>query len=201
MNTRRTYDNSRRAAQAEKRVEQILDAVMDILGSPERDLSVASIAQKAGVSVPTVNKYFPNRQAIFEAVQERIDERYGRPPQPQSPEQLRASIPRLHQFFAEHEATVRAVVTAPELRPFWEVANRQRNEGVRRAFKKLTAHLPEDEAAAVCGMVIMVIGTESWMALKDDWGLDDAAVTAASIHMLDLILADLRKGAEKGNKG
>jgi AcrR family transcriptional regulator len=200
MSRRRAYDNSRRAAQAGERVEQILDAVLDLLGSPQRDISSAAIARAAHVSVPTINKYFPNRRAIFEAAQARLNERFGRPSQPRSPEELRASIPHLYRFFAEHESMVRAAVTAPELRAFWEIANKRRNQGIRMALKDLTAHLPPDEATGVCAMVMRVIGAESWMAMKDDWSLNDEAAAAAAGRMLDRILASLRTGAGKGER-
>jgi len=67
----RSYDNSRRAARAGDTGHRILDAAIALIGAPEPELSVARIAEHAGVAVPTVYKHFPNREAIFDALEDR----------------------------------------------------------------------------------------------------------------------------------
>lgn len=187
----RPYDNSRRAARSADTAERILDAVIALIGAPDPELSVARIAADAGVAVPTVYKHFANRDAIFEAVQARINERFGRPSWPRTPEGLRASLPRLHQFFAEHEPLVRAAVTAPALRPFWDVTRRRRDDALRRALRPATWHLPRDRATAVAAVVIRIVGAECWLELKHHWKLDDETITAVTLDALDAVLSSI----------
>ena len=196
MSARRAYDNSRRAAQADETARRILDAVIALLGAATGELSAPAIAVEAGVAVPTVYKHFPNRQAIFEAVQDRINERFGRPAWPASVDELRLSIAPLHRFFAAQEALVRAAATAPELRPFWEVTRRRRDEAIARALAPETRHLAADEARAVAAMAVRIVAVETWLELKDVWGLPEAAITAATGRALDALLAGLAREKE-----
>lgn len=189
----RSYDNSRRAARAGDTAERILDAAIALIGVPDPDLSVARIAADARVSVPTVYKHFPNRDAIFDAVQARINERFGRPSWPTTPEGLRASVPRLHRFFAEHEPLVRAAVTAPGLRPFWDLTRRRRDAALRRALEPATAHLPRNRATAIAAVVVRIVGAECWLELKHLWNLDDDTITTVTLDALDAVLSGLTK--------
>jgi AcrR family transcriptional regulator len=141
VTARRAYDNSRRAAAADHTALQILDATIALFGSSRRDTAMTAIAAEAGVSVPTIYSYFPNREALFEALQQRINERLGRPSWPTSADELRRSIPALHRFFAEHESLVRAAVSTAALRPFWDATRRRRDEALRRALREATQHL------------------------------------------------------------
>jgi AcrR family transcriptional regulator len=189
----RSYDNSRRAARAGDTGHRILDAAIALIGAPEPELSVARIAEHAGVAVPTVYKHFPNREAIFDAVQAVINERFGRPAWPATPEALRESVPRLHRFFAEHEPLVRAAVTSPALRPFWDVTRRRRDAALRRALQPATAHLSRDRAAAVAALVIRIVGAECWLELKHHWNLPDETITKVTVDALDAVLSALTR--------
>ncbi|WP_299970345.1 TetR/AcrR family transcriptional regulator [uncultured Roseobacter sp.] len=59
----------RREAQqkrSRKKVEQILDATMDMLSEgPADQITTNKIAEKAGISVGTLYQFFPNKEAIF----------------------------------------------------------------------------------------------------------------------------------------
>jgi AcrR family transcriptional regulator len=195
----RPYDNSRRAARADDTAERILDAVIALIGAPDPDLSVARIAAGAGVAVPTVYKHFPNRDAIFDAVQARINDRLGRPSWPTTPQGIRDSVPRLHRFFAEHEPLVRAAVAAPALRPFWELTRRRRDEALRRALRPATRHLSRDRATATAAIVVRIVGAECWLDLKDYWKLDEDTITAVTLDALDAVLSGIPRRTRHGH--
>ncbi len=56
-----------------RRYEQLLDATEALLvARPETDLSLSMIAEAAGVPLPSVYHFFPNRNAIFMALAERF---------------------------------------------------------------------------------------------------------------------------------
>ncbi|MHC5020107.1 MAG: TetR/AcrR family transcriptional regulator [Planctomycetota bacterium] len=60
----RRYDASRRRAQAQRTREQILDAAVELHG--QGVTAYEPLADAAGVSVATVRKHFPNKEALFE---------------------------------------------------------------------------------------------------------------------------------------
>ena len=68
MTTTRTYELKRRAEQQEETRQRIVDAAVELhttLG-PART-SVAAIAERAGVTRPTVYAHFPDARALFRA--------------------------------------------------------------------------------------------------------------------------------------
>lgn len=61
----RTYTSNRRAESAQRTREAIVEAAVQLHG--EGITTLAAVAEAAGVSLPTVNKYFPTREDLFEA--------------------------------------------------------------------------------------------------------------------------------------
>jgi AcrR family transcriptional regulator len=184
----RAYDNSRRAAQADATTQRIADAVLDLLADPVTELSVAEVAAAAGVSAPTVYKYFPNREAMFAGAQDRAFVRLGVPPSPKSVDELRSLVPRLHAFYAEHEPIVRAVELRPALRGMRDEVHRRRDAGLQRVLAPLLAHLSEDDARATCAMLVRIAAVESWIELRDRWGVPAESVTRAAHWALNALL-------------
>ena len=64
---RRAYDRTLRDAQARQTRVRVLDAVIAALARQE-EISVPALAEKAGVSVPTVYRLFPSREALMPCV-------------------------------------------------------------------------------------------------------------------------------------
>lgn len=61
----RKYDSRRRAENANNTRQAIVDAAVRLHG--EGISTLATIAEEAGVSLPTLNKYFPTREDLFSA--------------------------------------------------------------------------------------------------------------------------------------
>jgi AcrR family transcriptional regulator len=62
---KRTYNSQRRAANAERTRQAIVEAAVKLHGEGVTTLS--AVADAAGVSLPTVNKHFPTREDLFDA--------------------------------------------------------------------------------------------------------------------------------------
>lgn len=62
---KRKYDSRRRAESARRTREAIIEAAVKLHG--EGITTLSSVAEEAGVSLPTVNKHFPNREELFKA--------------------------------------------------------------------------------------------------------------------------------------
>ncbi len=63
-------------ARSKKRVEAILDAAAEIFRDTGYDsATVDAIAEQAGTSIGSIYQFFPNKQALFEALAERCIER------------------------------------------------------------------------------------------------------------------------------
>ena len=85
----RSYDNSLRQKQAEATRELILGSLAQQLAEGGlQDFSVAEAAKRAGVATRTVYRYFPNREAVLEAVSQWVDRQFGDLPFPSNPQEL-----------------------------------------------------------------------------------------------------------------
>lgn len=80
----RTYHSRRRSESATHTRQAIVEAAIKLHG--EGITTLAAVAEEAGVSLPTVNKYFPTRDDLFDACTTHVAENLEYP----SPEILRA---------------------------------------------------------------------------------------------------------------
>src|SRR5688572_26843189 len=80
---RRTYSSKLREEQAESTRERILAGLCELLGAGDvEDLSVPKVAEHAGVSVPTVYRYFPSRKDLFDGLEVYLSREMHAPPFP-----------------------------------------------------------------------------------------------------------------------
>lgn len=70
---RRSYESPLRASQRDATRHAIVAAAHALMRSSPDQLTVPAIAARAGVSVPTVNRHFPSRQALLEGVVAHLD--------------------------------------------------------------------------------------------------------------------------------
>ncbi len=80
----RTYNSRHRIESASHTRQAIVEAAIKMHG--EGVTTLAAVAEKAGVSLPTLNKYFPTREDLFLACTAHFATQLDRP----SPEALRA---------------------------------------------------------------------------------------------------------------
>ena len=64
----RPYTSRLRQEQAQGTRDRILDATARLLAGGLAGVSIPAIAREANVSVPTVYRYFPSKEALFEAI-------------------------------------------------------------------------------------------------------------------------------------
>ena len=70
----RSYTSPLREAQARQTRNAILDALTQLLAAqPADQISTREIAERAGVSQPTVYRYFPDRQALLDGLADHVD--------------------------------------------------------------------------------------------------------------------------------
>ena len=69
-----------RTAQKQVTRQRILDAVLDLVAEGElAEVTVPDVARRSGASVATIYRYFPSKDALFEAAASEPAMRGGRP--------------------------------------------------------------------------------------------------------------------------
>src|SRR5687768_6152844 len=110
MTATRTYNSPLRAEQQEEVRQRILDKVIDVLADPSfGELSVQEVARRAGVSVRTVYRYFPDKDALYDAVNVSIRTRIGHATLPEKADDIASNIAQLFDGFGRNRDLVLAM--------------------------------------------------------------------------------------------
>lgn len=72
MNEKRVYNSQLRQEQMEKTRDQIVEGLIKTMGNGAVTWSIPDVARAAGVSVPTVYRYFPNKEVLVAGLGEYI---------------------------------------------------------------------------------------------------------------------------------
>lgn len=112
MNKQRDYQSPLRQEQARRTREQILDGLIQAMARGGlADLSIPAVAREAGVSVPTIYRYFHTKRELIELLGSYLVQKAGIPsvlPSPGSPEELIALVKGLFLTYEGADEMLRA---------------------------------------------------------------------------------------------
>lgn len=103
----RSYSSPKREAQAAATRELILEATIELLGSGVASLTVPAVARRAGVSTPTVYRYFSGKEALVDAAADYVRASLGVPPDRDIP-------PDRMQYYADQREIFKRMAAAEE---------------------------------------------------------------------------------------
>ncbi len=94
MNKKKLYQSQLRQEQMKRTREQILEGLIKTMASGIAELSIPADAHEAGVSIPTVYRYFRTKRDLIEALGGYLGEKIGANATqlPRSPEELAAAV-------------------------------------------------------------------------------------------------------------
>lgn len=193
---KRRYDNSFREQKAEDTRDRILQALTDLLADPKTkisELSVGRIAERAGVSEPTVYRHFPNREAMFEAFDDWYGARMGKFDMPTDLDELVALPPRSFAYYDEHADLIRASRTRNDVAQIGGRARRRRTRMMADALSPLTAHLEPGDAQARAAVFRYLNSSQAWHTLTSELGVESRDAAGAVSWALETLLAELRR--------
>jgi AcrR family transcriptional regulator len=167
----RGYDNRRRAAQAAANRQRVLDAAVALLSDGAEELTVPRVADRAGVSVPTVYRNFPTREDLLAAVDAAVLRSVSAPASPEDARGLAEDAPARHAHFARNAEALRAAARRPAQREVHEAGRRARDRDLAQALAAPTAHLGADDRRALAALLRVLTGTEAFLVLHDRFGL------------------------------
>jgi AcrR family transcriptional regulator len=149
--------------------ELILDALVDQLGDTGPfAYSVFELARRANVSVRTIYRHFPDRQALLDALAERVERRVAAPrPAPRPLAELSALPAELFRRFEAEEALVRAALSS---RPA-AAASDDAVEHLRRTLDEAVPELDPATRARAHAVLASMLSSSVWWRLKSELGL------------------------------
>ncbi|MEB2322612.1 MAG: helix-turn-helix domain containing protein [Sorangiineae bacterium] len=196
--SKRAYDNTFRAEQAEQTRTRLLHAARDLMAElPRQPVSMADVATRAGVSEPTAYRYFPSRDVLFESLAELHARELDQPPLAEDPADLPLNMIALSHYFGRNAAWMRSSMVNPRVAAV-RARGRKRRAGLLRAMlAPRLSHLEEREREVALAFLLAMARFETWDFIIGH-GLDDdeagRAMAWAVQAFLDALARDRRVG-------
>ena len=161
--------------------ERIITALSELIQSRHPlDVTMAAVAEQAGVSEPTLYRHFPTKRDLFAALGSHLYRRTTAGVAPSNLEELVEFMPALYRQFAEMEATTRWNLAAPKdeaVRP----SATERLPILQEALSATLEDLAPAEADALLRGLLLLTSPASLLYWQDylDITVDEAAETAS----------------------
>lgn len=189
---KRKYVQGRRAQEAEARTARILDTCIDLfLEKPLIEISLAEIAERAGVGLQTLIRRFETKEKLVTAVLLEVAQRIGKsraglienPNDPQSVvDVVCAQYEQWHPYTIAHQ---RQEATMPILAQFNEIARGNHSAWIKLAFEEPLSALPADESRRVHARLVATTSFETWFWLNQRHELSFGETREVMVQMVE----------------
>ena len=194
----RTYRSPLRERQSEQTREIILEALTEQLAEDGlRDFNIPRVARQAGVSVRTVYRYFPTKDALLDAVEVWLDERILAFPRPTTVEELIAAPEGQFSVFDQRVPFVLAQLASPAGRAVRARGRPKRIEAYQVALEGVTGNLGPDERRDALAVISYLFSAATWKSFREEFGMSGAESGMAVAWALRTLIEDLRRRNEE----
>ena len=195
MKAARSYASPLRAEQMEQTRHRILEAVAEVLADEEvEEVTVPAVAERARVSVRTVYRHFPTKEALFDGFAEWAEQhlRLALHSYPDTLEGIIEMAPALYRTYDENEPLIRALLSkrGQEIRLR---TRRRRLRAYEKGMAELLAGLEPDERRRASAVVYLLISAPGWHALRSQSGLDGVEAGRAAAWAVRVLIDELRR--------
>ena len=190
----RSYVQRDRARAAQANTERILEAALELFAEQPFDhITLASVAERAGVGVQTVIRRVGTKDGLVRAVNAWVLPRVGADrgnPDSSDPAQVAAAVARQYERWgALIDRTLRQEDVSPALADGADGGRRAHREWIDAAFADTLRALPPARRRRLRAQLVAVCGVELWHVLRRDEGLSAAAARAAVADLIAACLA------------
>jgi AcrR family transcriptional regulator len=197
----RAYHSPLREDQVEQTRLRILQAMAEHLAEDGAEsITLPSVARRAGMSAPTVYRYFATREALVEAFWDWLGPRWGLPKGPVTLEELESSARSLMRFFDGEQALAKAFIYTPEGRRVRRQRQAERNQMAIGPVAELVAGLSPAAQRRAFAAVKMFIGIPVWLEMHENWGLEGEEIGNIAAWALKALVNEIKRNP-KGLEG
>ena len=174
---------------------RILEATAEVLADEEvEEVTVPLVALRARVSVRTVYRHFPTKEALFDAFGEWAGEhlRLVILSYPETLDGVRGMAPALYRMYDEHAPLIRALLS----KRGQEIRARTRRRRVRtfeKAMQEVTDGLDPEECRRALAVVYLLVSAPAWQAMRDQWDLQGEEAGKAAAWAVRVLTDELRR--------
>ena len=195
---RRPYRSPLREEQAQRTRDVILDALTDLLAEHRVDeVSTKQIAERAGVSLPTVYRHFPDRAALVEGLANRVDLAASSHPVGRgatSLDDLVAWGGAAYRAADEHyRTTVAEAVLNSDPRRFSN-ASRRRSEEMAQLVRDEFPEMSADDHLRITALFRTLASIQTWLRMREEFGLTGDQSGPVVQWAIATLLREIRAG-------
>jgi AcrR family transcriptional regulator len=189
-----TSGSSLRERQAAVIREAILDALASRLDRDDPDdIAMPHVAADAGISLRTLYRYFPTREAMFDAVGDHVAARLGLPRRIEGADEISGVFLESASRAAQSPRLVRAMLWTRLGRRARSPHRRRRVESISAALTEVTSHLPATEARRREAAVAYLASLPAWVTVSEECGLSAEDARLGIAWAIDTLVAALRQ--------
>jgi AcrR family transcriptional regulator len=183
---------SLRERQAQQVRTSLLEAAISELETSRVDeVSMAQIAERAGVSLRTVYRYFPDRDGLLQAAGEHLYAALGVPFEISGPDRISASLLEAAGRLSARPELTRALVRSTAGRAARSAVRSQRVTSIASALQPVTEALDADTTRWATAVVAHLCSAASWVIIAEDSGLSDSDAQRAVAWAIDNLVSTL----------
>jgi AcrR family transcriptional regulator len=189
-----TPASSLRDRQAAVIREAILDALAARLDhdNPD-DVAMPQVAADAGISLRTLYRYFPTREAMFDAIGDHVVARLGLPRDVDSADDIARVFLESARLGAQSPQLVRAMLWTRLGRRARSPHRRRRVASITAALADVTSHLPTAEARRREGAIVYLCSLPAWITVSEECGLSAEDARRGIAWAIDTLVGALRQ--------
>jgi AcrR family transcriptional regulator len=185
---------SLRDQQAAVARERILQGVAELLERDGADeLTMPQVAGVSGVSLRTLYRYFPTREALLDAAGRWIGGELLKQGYPTTLDDVADSFERACREFDERPGLVRAMAMSEVGRAARSARRRERLDAIRQLLDGEVGALPERELRQAEAVLAYLHNMLAYTTLREEQGLAGTEIGEALGWAIRTLVADLRR--------
>jgi AcrR family transcriptional regulator len=190
----------------ERQAAVIREAILDALArrldheDPE-EIAMPHVAADVGISLRTLYRYFPTREAMFEAAGDHVVARLGLPQEIHGAGDIARVFRESARLGARSPELVRSMLWTRLGRRARSPHRRRRVESITAALAEVTAHLPPAEARRRAGAVVYLASLPAWVTVSEECGISAEDAQQGIAWAIETLVAALRQENEAHGSG
>ncbi len=191
-----------RAKLAETTRGAIVDAlVAQLTEDGGAGVNYAALARRAQVSIQTLYRHFPTRDALLDALTRRVERAMGLRELPHDRDGVLATVRALFPRFDRHAALFAAQVHAGTRSRVRARGRSRRASAFEEVLAKATPHLRPERRRAAAGILHFLVSANTWHRLRDELGLDGAQSGEITAWAVDTLWRALEAEDDRAHRG
>ncbi len=199
MKEKQIYHSTLRQEQMKRTREQILEGLVKTMARGFTEISIPAVAREAGVSIPTVYRYFRTKRDLIEALGGYMVQKVGfsMSQPPHNSEELLTMVKHLFVTYEGLDETLRAAAMSEFAYEMRKEALPMRIKMIEDALEPAIAQVNEGDRIRLRNIVLVLASTATVRAFKDYLNLSGEVAADSVIWAIQTLIQGASKQKSK----